>query len=136
MLRLVLGKMARGPRDVPGFWMRHLVLFRSWHVGLSHLRDLRTPSPLVSFPHCLCAESIPYDPSGLEALIFTAEGDMRNALNNLQSTHAGFGAFAAWQWSLCPFPSRHLPSFPPLFSRPRHLPPPCASITACTAQAW
>ena len=28
---------------------------------------------------------------GLQALIFTAEGDMRNALNNLQSTHAGFG---------------------------------------------
>jgi replication factor C subunit 2/4 len=38
------------------------------------------------------AESIPYDESGLEALIFTAEGDMRNALNNLQSTFAGFGA--------------------------------------------
>jgi len=29
--------------------------------------------------------------AGLHALIFTAEGDMRNALNNLQSTHAGFG---------------------------------------------
>ena len=29
---------------------------------------------------------------GLQALIFTAEGDMRQwALNNLQSTHAGFG---------------------------------------------
>jgi replication factor C subunit 2/4 len=36
-------------------------------------------------------ESIPYDKSGFEALIFTAEGDMRNALNNLQSTFAGFG---------------------------------------------
>lgn len=27
---------------------------------------------------------------GYEALIFTAEGDMRYALNNLQATHAGF----------------------------------------------
>jgi DNA polymerase III delta prime subunit len=37
------------------------------------------------------AEAIPHDDSGLEALLFTAEGDMRNALNNLQSTFAGFG---------------------------------------------
>ena len=36
------------------------------------------------------AEKIVYTNPGLEALIFTAEGDMRNALNNLQSTHAGF----------------------------------------------
>jgi replication factor C subunit 2/4 len=36
------------------------------------------------------AEKIVYTDPGLEALIFTAEGDMRNALNNLQSTHAGF----------------------------------------------
>ncbi|XP_026187275.1 replication factor C subunit 2 isoform X1 [Mastacembelus armatus] len=28
---------------------------------------------------------------GLEAVIFTAQGDMRQALNNLQSTHSGFG---------------------------------------------
>lgn len=28
---------------------------------------------------------------GLEAIIFTAQGDMRQALNNLQSTYAGFG---------------------------------------------
>ncbi|XP_075993532.1 replication factor C subunit 2 [Genypterus blacodes] len=28
---------------------------------------------------------------GLEAIIFTAQGDMRQALNNLQSTHSGFG---------------------------------------------
>ena len=36
------------------------------------------------------AESVSYTPDGLEALIFTAEGDMRNALNNLQATHSGF----------------------------------------------
>lgn len=36
-------------------------------------------------------ENIKYDDSGMEALIFTAEGDMRYALNNLQATCAGFG---------------------------------------------
>lgn len=37
------------------------------------------------------AEKIAYDEKGIAALIFTAEGDLRNALNNLQSTSAGFG---------------------------------------------
>jgi replication factor C subunit 2/4 len=37
------------------------------------------------------AENVTKTDAGLHALIFTAEGDMRNALNNLQSTHAGFG---------------------------------------------
>jgi replication factor C subunit 2/4 len=37
------------------------------------------------------AEGIAWDAGGLGALVFTAEGDMRNALNNLQSTFAGFG---------------------------------------------
>ena len=32
---------------------------------------------------------------GLTALIFTAEGDMRQAINNLQSTFAGFGFVSA-----------------------------------------
>lgn len=36
-------------------------------------------------------ENIPRTDKGLEAILFTAEGDMRNALNNLQSTYAGFG---------------------------------------------
>ena len=36
-----------------------------------------------------------YNNSGLEAIIFTADGDMRQALNNLQSTHAGFGDILA-----------------------------------------
>lgn len=34
---------------------------------------------------------VTYTDSGLEAILFTAEGDMRNALNSLQATHAGFG---------------------------------------------
>lgn len=44
----------------------------------------------------MCAlESVSYDMQGLEALIFTAEGDMRNALNGLQSTVSGFGHVSA-----------------------------------------
>ncbi|KAJ3192410.1 replication factor C subunit 4 [Irineochytrium annulatum] len=36
-------------------------------------------------------EKVDYVPEGLQAIMFTAEGDMRQAINNLQSTHAGFG---------------------------------------------
>ena len=36
-------------------------------------------------------EGIKYTNEGAEALIFTADGDMRYALNNLQATAAGFG---------------------------------------------
>ncbi|CAE7780932.1 RFC2 [Symbiodinium sp. CCMP2592] len=36
-------------------------------------------------------EGAPYDQSGLEALAFSAEGDMRNALNGAQSTFNAFG---------------------------------------------
>lgn len=35
-------------------------------------------------------EEVTYTDGGLEAIIFTAEGDMRNALNNLQATVSGF----------------------------------------------
>lgn len=33
-----------------------------------------------------------YNNPGIEALIFTADGDMRTAINNLQSTWKGYGA--------------------------------------------
>ena len=36
-------------------------------------------------------EKMSFTPDGFEAIIFTAEGDMRYALNNLQATWAGFG---------------------------------------------
>jgi replication factor C subunit 2/4 len=36
-----------------------------------------------------------YTPDGLEALLFTAQGDMRHALNNLQSTYTGLGTITA-----------------------------------------
>mmetsp|Transcript_44364 Transcript_44364/g.53611 ORF Transcript_44364/g.53611 Transcript_44364/m.53611 type:complete len:349 (-) Transcript_44364:84-1130(-) len=41
--------------------------------------------------HVCDAESVDFTRRGLEAIIFTAEGDMRNALNNLQATVTGFG---------------------------------------------
>ena len=37
------------------------------------------------------AERVPTVPGGLEAVVFTADGDMRQALNNLQATFSGFG---------------------------------------------
>ncbi|KAF3000910.1 replication factor C subunit 4 [Curvularia kusanoi] len=37
------------------------------------------------------AEKVQYSDDGIAALVFSAEGDMRQALNNLQSTAAGFG---------------------------------------------
>mmetsp|Transcript_2437 Transcript_2437/g.4166 ORF Transcript_2437/g.4166 Transcript_2437/m.4166 type:complete len:319 (+) Transcript_2437:42-998(+) len=36
-------------------------------------------------------EGVPYDSSGLEALAFAAEGDLRNGLNGAQSTYNAFG---------------------------------------------
>jgi len=41
------------------------------------------------------AESVKHSPDGLEAILFTADGDMRQALNNLQSTVTGFGFVSA-----------------------------------------
>ncbi|XP_050408648.2 replication factor C subunit 2 isoform X2 [Patella vulgata] len=35
-------------------------------------------------------ESVSFTDDGLEAIVFTAQGDMRQALNNLQSTYQGF----------------------------------------------
>ena len=37
------------------------------------------------------AEKVEYTDDGVAALVFSAEGDMRQAINNLQSTAAGFG---------------------------------------------
>mmetsp|Transcript_29198 Transcript_29198/g.87304 ORF Transcript_29198/g.87304 Transcript_29198/m.87304 type:complete len:324 (-) Transcript_29198:24-995(-) len=50
-----------------------------------------TDAHLLQRLQTVCAaEGVTATDGGLEALIFTAEGDMRNALNNLQSTHSGF----------------------------------------------
>ncbi|KAJ3659540.1 hypothetical protein Zmor_011224 [Zophobas morio] len=40
-------------------------------------------------------ENVEYVEDGLEAIVFTAQGDMRQALNNLQSTYNGFGIINA-----------------------------------------
>ena len=40
-------------------------------------------------------ENIKIEPGGLEAILFTSEGDMRNALNNLQATYRGFGTITS-----------------------------------------
>jgi DNA polymerase III delta prime subunit len=54
----------------------------------SRLTDVQILKRLIQ----ICeAEKVPYDDSGLAGLIFCAEGDMRQAINNLQSTHSGFG---------------------------------------------
>ncbi|GHP01696.1 subunit of heteropentameric Replication factor C (RF-C) [Pycnococcus provasolii] len=43
---------------------------------------------------CRC-EKVAYVDDGLEAVVFTSDGDMRQALNNLQATHSGFGLINA-----------------------------------------
>jgi replication factor C subunit 2/4 len=51
------------------------------------------------------AERVSFTDDGLEAIIFTAEGDMRNALNNLQATHSGFGHInQAYVFKVCDQP--------------------------------
>ncbi|KDE09160.1 replication factor C subunit 4 [Microbotryum lychnidis-dioicae p1A1 Lamole] len=40
-------------------------------------------------------EKVEYNEAGLTALIFTSEGDMRQAVNNLQSTYSGFNFVGA-----------------------------------------
>ncbi|WIA13158.1 hypothetical protein OEZ85_006750 [Tetradesmus obliquus] len=43
----------------------------------------------------IAKEGLTATKDGLEAIIFTADGDMRQALNNLQATHTGFGDITA-----------------------------------------
>ena len=51
-----------------------------------------TDSQVVTRLMQICeAEKVEYSDDGIAALIFSAEGDMRQAINNLQSTFAGFG---------------------------------------------
>uniref|UniRef100_A0A1B6C2G3 Replication factor C subunit 2 n=1 Tax=Clastoptera arizonana TaxID=38151 RepID=A0A1B6C2G3_9HEMI len=51
-------------------------------------------------------EQVSYTNDGLEAIIFTAEGDMRQALNNLQSTFNGFGHISSENvFKVCDEPS-------------------------------
>ncbi|KAF5352463.1 hypothetical protein D9756_006013 [Leucocoprinus leucothites] len=52
---------------------------------------LRDPEILKRLLEICEAEDVKYNDDGLTALIFTSEGDMRQAINNLQSTFSGFG---------------------------------------------
>jgi replication factor C subunit 2/4 len=40
-------------------------------------------------------EQVKYSDDGIDALVFTSEGDMRQAVNNLQSTFSGFDFVSA-----------------------------------------
>uniref|UniRef100_A0A3Q3DXP1 Replication factor C (activator 1) 2 n=1 Tax=Hippocampus comes TaxID=109280 RepID=A0A3Q3DXP1_HIPCM len=46
---------------------------------------------LARLQDVVARERLSVSDDGLEAIIFTAQGDMRQALNNLQSTNSGFG---------------------------------------------
>jgi len=60
---------------------------------------------LVRLRHVCKEEKVSYDIDGLEALLFTAEGDLRHALNNLQATVSGFGHISAQNvWKVCDQP--------------------------------
>ncbi|KAI8115718.1 Replication factor C subunit 4, partial [Lucilia cuprina] len=52
---------------------------------------LRDDEVLYRLMSIIDKESVEYSDDGLSALLFTAEGDMRQAINNLQATYAGFG---------------------------------------------
>jgi len=69
-----------------------------------------TDKQVLSRLNYVCAkEGVSVSPGGLEALIFTAEGDMRNALNNLQSTHSGFSVVdEAAVFKVCDQPHPHV----------------------------
>lgn len=57
-------------------------------VRFSRLSDAQVLAKLLD----ICKrEDVSYAEDGLEALVFTAQGDMRQAINNLQSTFVGFG---------------------------------------------
>uniref|UniRef100_A0A0N4ZX21 Replication factor C subunit 2 n=1 Tax=Parastrongyloides trichosuri TaxID=131310 RepID=A0A0N4ZX21_PARTI len=50
-------------------------------------------------------EEVTYDPKGLQAIIFTADGDMRQALNNLQCTVAAYeNVTADYVYKVCDEP--------------------------------
>src|SRR5260370_34082422 len=77
--------------------MRYTPLCKTKGLGDSEAtaRNLRTRKGLyVSLCPKLCQPplvQVEYNDEGISALIFTSEGDMRQAINNLQSTWSGFG---------------------------------------------
>ena len=51
---------------------------------------LSNPQILAKVLHVCDQENVGYTEDGLEAIVFTAQGDMRQALNNLQVTYTLF----------------------------------------------
>ena len=64
-------------------------------LRFSKLTDKHVLKRLQEVLHAEQAGQAPFNEEGLEALIFTAEGDMRQALNNAQATIAGFGLISS-----------------------------------------
>lgn len=56
-------------------------------VRFNRLNDVQLRSKMLS----ICKQmEVSYDDKGIDAIIYTAQGDMRQAINNLQSTYDGF----------------------------------------------
>lgn len=56
-------------------------------VRFNRLNEEQLRSKMLS----ICKEmNVKYDDKGIDAIIYTAQGDMRQAINNLQSTYDGF----------------------------------------------
>lgn len=56
-------------------------------VRFNRLNDEQLRSKMLS----ICKQmNVKYNDKGINAIIYTAQGDMRQAINNLQSTHDGF----------------------------------------------
>lgn len=56
-------------------------------VRFNKLSDQQMRSKMLD----ICKQmNVKYDEEGIKAIIYTAQGDMRQAINNLQSTHDGF----------------------------------------------
>ncbi len=60
-------------------------------LEICEFEKVRLAIPLYYTIYIFIPGQVKYNDDGLTALIFTAEGDMRQAINNLQSTHSGFG---------------------------------------------
>ena len=74
-------------------------------LRFSRLQDIEI---LTRLQQICVAENINYEMTGLEAIIFVAEGDMRNALNSLQSTVSGFGKVTSDNvFKVCDSPHPH-----------------------------
>ena len=58
-----------------------------------HYSKLSDTQVLANILAVCKADNAGYSDDGLEAIVFTSQGDMRQALNNLQSTKEGFGFF-------------------------------------------